>query len=59
MIPLEVENLIWEYYWSLKIYCLKKRIHRELIHLHTMAEMRVFFDIWSTITIPVNHNPPE
>ena len=54
MIPHVIEELIMEYYWSAKIYDLKTRIHRELRHLHTMAEMSVFFDIWSTITIPIN-----
>jgi hypothetical protein len=55
MLPRVVEALIMDYYWSAIIYDHKQRIHRELKHLHAMAEMRVFFDIWSTITIPISN----
>ena len=54
--PRVIEELIMDYYWSAIMYDHKKRIHRELKHLHTIAEMKVFFEIWNTITIPVNTN---
>lgn len=32
MLPAELEDLILDYYWSHKMYRLKKKMHRELIH---------------------------
>ena len=54
MIPREIEDIILDYYWSHKIYEQKRQIHYEMRYMHTMAEMKVFFDIWATITIPVH-----
>ena len=42
-IPIGVENIILDYYWSHKLFLLKQRVHCELLLAFTLMEIRMWF----------------
>ena len=49
--PPELETIILDYYYSLKLWEIKQKLHRELKHLHMLQEMQVFYRVFYTINI--------
>lgn len=41
--PAAVEDLIMDYYWSHKMYVLKRKLHLELLIAFTMFDVRLWF----------------
>ena len=57
--PPELQHIILDYYWSLKIWELKQKLHREIKHLHMLQEMRLFYRVFYTINITVQNEEDE
>ena len=51
--PPDLVAIILDYYWSLKIWETKQKLHREIKHLHMLQEMRVFYRVFYTINLTV------
>ena len=51
--PPELLDIIWDYYYSIIVWERKQRIHMELKHMHMLQEMRVFYNVFHTITMTV------
>lgn len=45
-LPADVEELIMDYYWSHKMFEVKRRLHLELLVAFTMFDIRLWF--WRT-----------
>ena len=45
-LPRDIEELILDYYWSLRIFELKRMMHRELRHLWVLREVHIYYDIY-------------
>ena len=52
-LPKCVEDLILDYYWSYKTYCLRIRLNREFFHTQLTTELVRFWNVmpynWSTL----------
>ena len=53
MLP-ELLDIIWDYYYSIVMWERKQRLHRELKHAYMLQEMKVFYNVFHTITITVH-----
>ena len=51
-LPQDIWNIIEDYYYSYRQFCLKQRLARELKHLHLLQEVRVFYEIYYSPVIP-------
>ena len=59
MLPPELVAIILDYYYSLKNWETKQKIHRELKHLHMIEEMKVFYRVFYTINITLQSEEDE
>ena len=49
--PPDLVAIVLDYYYSLKNWELKQKLHREIKHLHMLQEMRVFYRVFHTINV--------
>ena len=42
-LPKELYNLILDFYWSNRIFEKRQELHRELLHLFNLHEIKMFF----------------
>ena len=57
--PPDLVAIILNYYWSLRNWELKQKLHRELKHLHMIEEMKVFYRVFYTINITLQSEEDE
>ena len=53
-LPQDVWNIIEDYYYGHRLFCLKQRLHREMKHVNLLQEVRIFYEIFYS---PVNPFP--
>ena len=51
-LPEDIWNIIEDYYYSHRQFCLKQRLARELKHLHMLQEVRIFYEIYYSPVTP-------
>lgn len=52
--PPELRDIILDYLASMVLFERKQRIHREMKHLYLIQEMRIFYNVFHTITVTIH-----
>jgi hypothetical protein len=52
-LPIELENLVLDYYWSLRLWEQKQCCHREIRHLWLLQEVKCFYNCFYSLHPPV------
>ena len=51
MLPVDIQNLILDYYWSHKVYLLKRKCLKQLNFNRFFREVNTYYDMYHTITL--------
>lgn len=55
-LPKVLEDIILDYAWSHHTFNLRVEMHQQLRHLHMLQEMKVFYNVFHTITMEMQAN---
>ena len=54
-LPRDIETIVLEYLYSLLLFEIRQKLHRELRHLWMLQEVKIFYDVFYS---PLNPYPP-